>query len=80
MTHPDRWLKVRPAAPPPVTSAEAKPAVRVKAGPDPDYGVTRAGMEALAQRHVEIMQDRQRYADLNLRRALEAAPKLTGRE
>ncbi|MFE3837898.1 hypothetical protein [Pseudogemmobacter sonorensis] len=44
------------------------------------YEVTVDDMEALRQRHVETMQDRQRYADLNLRRALEAAPKLTGRE
>lgn len=42
--------------------------------------VTADDMEALRQRHVETMAERQRYADLNLRRALEAAPKLTGRE
>lgn len=44
------------------------------------YGVTVDDMEALRKRHVETMTERQRYADLNLLRALEAAPKLTGRE
>lgn len=44
------------------------------------YEVTVDDMEALRQRHVETMTDRQRYADLNLRRALESAPELTVRE
>lgn len=44
------------------------------------YEVTVEDGKALAQRHAEAMRDRQRYADLNLRRVLEAAPKLTGQE
>lgn len=75
---PDGWLMPKVQA----TTAPKDPIVKppVKAGPDPDYGVTPADIEALRQRHVETMQDRQRYADLNLRRALEAAPKLKGQE
>ncbi|WP_323042038.1 hypothetical protein [Gemmobacter sp.] len=75
MTHPDKWLNVRPAAPP-VTSAEAKPAEPVKAGPDPDHGVTRADLDALAQRHVERVQDEQMRGELAVAHLLGQAPSL----
>lgn len=82
---PDGWLmpKVQPTTGQP---EQGDPAVTWHKGRayrhegsqhDPDYGVKPADMEALRQRHVETMTERQLYADLNLRRALEAAPKLT---
>lgn len=77
---PDGWLmpKVQPTTGP--KDPIVKQAVKADAkGDHRRYEVTPEDMEALRQRHVETMQDRQRYADLNLRRTLEAAPKLTGR-
>lgn len=52
----------------------------LKAGPDPQYGVTRDDMDALRQRHVEAGQDRQRGADTRLCRALVLGSKLAARK
>lgn len=76
MTHPDRWLmpKVQPPTGP--KDPVAKPAAPVKAGPDPDYGVKRADLDALAQRHAERAQDGQMRGEMAFAHFLGQAPSL----
>lgn len=86
---PDGWLSGYPvvtdtpaAAPddPAVSYVDGKGFRREGSETTPDYGVTRADMEALRQRHVEAGEERQRYAELNLRRTLDAAPAIVALE
>lgn len=62
MTHPDRWLMPRPQP----TTGPKDPIVKPagKAGPDPDYGVKRADLDALVQRNVERVQDGQMRGEM----------------
>lgn len=86
---PDGWLSGYPvvtdtpaAAPddPAVSYVDGKGFRREGSETTPDYGVTRADMEALRQRHVEAGEARRRYAELNLRRTLDAAPAIVAHE